>query len=345
MKKQTNELVSVLIVTYNRPILLKDSLDSVIHQTYDNIEIIIVDDSTNTESEKLCQGHGNKIRYFHRQKKGGIPSTYNFGIKQMHGDWLKLLSDDNILTPNCIETLIENVNDPKNCILYSDYEFINDQGLEIGIHKEKNFSNYDDFKAQFWKSMPVNGETTLIHKTCLSNVGEFDSDFGSMSDFDWFLRACLINKCNFVHLTKILLKFRLHKTQASHGDFMDRELLNRTRHKEDQVRKKIRELIIEKNPEEWKRFESHLTKYEPSSKKILNFLSESKFRKIYKILPNGLQILRKIWNKKIKSLPEFSCTVCKIQNRNSFIYGKPSTKYLTCTKCGTLFSDKHLLTK
>jgi len=345
MKNQTKGLVSVLIVTYNRPILLKILLDSVIHQTYDNIEIIIVDDSTSTESEKLCQSYVNKIRYFHRQKKGGIPSAYNFGIKQMHGDWLKLLSDDNILTPNCIETLIENVNDPKYCILYSDYEFINDQGIEIGIHKEKNFSNYDDFAAEFWKSMPVNGETTLIHKSCLSKVGEFDSNFGSMSDFDWFLRACLIHKCNYVHTPQILLKFRLHTNQATHGDFQDNELLKKMRQKEDKVREKIRELIIKKDPQEWNRFKSYMNEQENFTT-ITNFYSKSNIRKIYKHLPSSLRLfIRRIWNKKVKSLHEFRCTVCKIQNKNSFFYGKPSTKYLACPNCGTLFSNNHLLTK
>jgi len=342
MNEQKNPLVSVLIVTYNRVSLLKNTLDSIINQTYANIEIIVVDDSLNTESEKLCKKYGNKIRYFHRIKRGGIPSAYNFGIEQIRGEWIKFLSDDNILFPESIQTLLNHVKSSQYSIMYSDYEYINDEGKEIGIHKDKEFSSYDDFVLAFWHTMPLNGETTLMHKSCLTKVGSFDTQFDSMSDYDWFLRACLIHKCSFVYVPKILLKFRLHTTQASHGDFMNSELLNRTRQKESLIKEKIRELIIEKDPEEWKQFESNLKRYEISSKKIINFLSESKFRKIYKILPYGLRISRKIWNKKIKSLPEFCCTVCKIQNRNSFIYGKPSTKYLTCPKCGTLFSKKHL---
>jgi len=233
MSKNQKPLVSVLIVTYNRSSLLKNTLDSIINQTYSNIEIIVVDDSTNNESEKLCKKYGNKIIHFHRYKRGGIPSAYNFGIEQIHGEWVKFLSDDNLLFPNTIQTLLEHVQSPQYCIIYSDYVIIDDQGKEIGIHKEKDFSNYNEFVAEFWNSMQINGETTLIHKSCLNKVGEFDSQFGSMSDFDWFLRS-LVYKCNFIHVPKILLKFRLHKTQVSHLEVSNHESLRKWNQTEKQ---------------------------------------------------------------------------------------------------------------
>jgi len=102
---QSDELVTILLPTYNRPSYLKIALDSAICQSYKNIEIIVIDDSPNNDSESLCLQYGNKLRYFHREERGGIPSAYNFGLKKMSGVWCKLMSDDNILAPNCIHQI------------------------------------------------------------------------------------------------------------------------------------------------------------------------------------------------------------------------------------------------
>ncbi len=102
-----NNMVSVIIPTYNRTTFLNEAIDSVLTQTYQNIELIIVDDSENNEVKSLCSTYNNKIRYFHREEKKGIPSALNFGLHQMRGEWYKWMSDDDILPPNAINKFIQ----------------------------------------------------------------------------------------------------------------------------------------------------------------------------------------------------------------------------------------------
>jgi len=339
---QRDELVTILLPTYNRPSYLKIALDSAICQSYKNIEIIIIDDSPNNDSESLCLQYGNKLRYFHREERGGIPSAYNFGLKKISGVWCKLMSDDNILAPNCIEKLVNHAFKTNLQILYSDYSLVDEKGIELGIHKKTNYSNYYKFVFSLWKSMPLNNETTLIHKTCFDTVGEFDSNFGSMSDFDWHLRACLVYKCNYIHVPEILFKFRLHKTRASNLELSDHESLRKWNQTEIKIREKNKKLLMKKNIQEWKYFELHQKKYKNILKPYGN-PSISVWRKTIQLVPSRIRrFIRRSWNTSVKGFVEFTCPICQMKDIQRLLYVEPSAKSFTCINCNTTFEKKHI---
>ena len=350
MKNQTNGLVSILIITYNRPSLLKTTLDSVINQTYDNIEIIVVDDSTNSESEKLCKKYGHQVRYFHRDKRGGIPSALNFGIKQIRGTWIKFLSDDNCLFLDTIETLVSYGLKVGPSILYSDFEFIDETGNELGYFKDEDYCEPYELAAATWgRTLLINGETTLIHKSCLDIVGEFNTSFGSAMDYDWFLRACLIHKCMFHRVPKILLQFRIHEDEASwenmpYGD----ELLNMQKKRAEKINEKIRKQMIDNNPEGWKKFQSYRKQYLEKSKSKTNYtrklISMRTFKIIYRrVLQSLPPPIKNLWLR-INSISELKCQVCKIRNKQTILYARSSANHLECWNCATNFTKRHIKT-
>ena len=95
-------LVSVIIPTYNRAALLCAAVDSVLQQTYRNIEIIVIDDGSTDETAEAVARYGNRVRYTRRPNTGVNPAR-NLGLKQARGEFVALLDSDDLWAPYKIE--------------------------------------------------------------------------------------------------------------------------------------------------------------------------------------------------------------------------------------------------
>lgn len=102
-----NELISVIIPVYNVEQYLKRCVDSVINQTYKNLEIILVDDGSKDNSSALCDEYLNeddRIRVYHKEN-GGLSSARNYGIERCHGEYISFIDSDDFVAPCFIEAL------------------------------------------------------------------------------------------------------------------------------------------------------------------------------------------------------------------------------------------------
>ncbi len=95
-------LVSVVIPTFNRSYILRTAIDSVLNQTYQNIEILVVDDGSTDATAQAVAGYGPKVRYFH-QPNGGVSSARNLGLRQARGEFIALLDSDDAWLPWKVE--------------------------------------------------------------------------------------------------------------------------------------------------------------------------------------------------------------------------------------------------
>ena len=101
----TSELVSIVIPVYNSEKYLEECLNSVLDQTYENIEIIVVDDGSTDSSYDILKKYSDKIVVL-SQKNSGLASALNLGISKMNGTWLKWFSPDDVMFSNTIEDLV-----------------------------------------------------------------------------------------------------------------------------------------------------------------------------------------------------------------------------------------------
>ena len=100
-----NKNVSIVIPVYNAEKSIKRCLDSVLHQTYSDIEIIIVDDGSSDSSPIICDSYAERdprISVFHRTNVG-VSASRNFGIEKSNGDYICFLDSDDVIKPNLIE--------------------------------------------------------------------------------------------------------------------------------------------------------------------------------------------------------------------------------------------------
>jgi glycosyltransferase involved in cell wall biosynthesis len=127
--------VSVIIPVYNGDRYLRDAIDSVVNQTYRNIEIIVVNDGSNDDgkSRAIAKQYGSRIRYI-EQKNKGVAGALNTGLAAMSGDVFCWLSHDDVYRPNKIERQVDFFNrlGRDDVILFANYGLIDETGKVTG---------------------------------------------------------------------------------------------------------------------------------------------------------------------------------------------------------------------
>ena len=214
----TSDLVSVVIPVYNSEKFLEECLDSILAQTYQNIEVIVVDDGSTDASPDILERYSDKINII-SQKNQGLASALNLGISEMKGNWLKWFSPDDVMYPNAIEILIdETKNHSDNTIFYSNWNIIDDAGNTLREFYESNYNELSefDFNVRLLDGQQINVNTTLIPYNLLEKYSVQDLDDPVAIDYDFFLHAALLYDIKFHLISKSLIKYRIHSDQLSH---------------------------------------------------------------------------------------------------------------------------------
>jgi len=214
----TSDLVSVVIPVYNSAKFLEECLNSILTQSYRNIEIIAVDDGSTDASSDILERYSDKINII-SQKNQGLASALNLGISEMKGNWLKWFSPDDVMYPNAIEILIdETKNHSGNTIFYSNWNIIDDAGNTLREFHESNYNELSefDFNVRLLDGQQINVNTTLIPATLFKKYGVRELDDPVAIDYDFFLRSALLHNAKFRLTSQPLVKYRIHSDQLSH---------------------------------------------------------------------------------------------------------------------------------
>ncbi len=108
-------LVSVVIPTHNRPMLLRETLISVVNQSHANLEIFVISDGINYQNESIVKElRDDRILYFDQENSGGPSLSRNIGIALSKGEYIAFCDDDDIWLPNKIKEQIKSLEDNKS---------------------------------------------------------------------------------------------------------------------------------------------------------------------------------------------------------------------------------------
>ena len=226
-----NPLVSIVIPVYNGSNYLSEAIDSALAQTYDNVEVIVVNDGSpdDGKTEEIALSYGDKIRYFCKEN-GGSSSALNYGIKQMRGEWFSWLSHDDLYYPEKIEkqinyirensfykeniskhiifTASENIDGDGKCIRRPDKGQIQNIFNDVNNIKDNKYLIASHTKYCF------HGCGCLIHKSAFEDIGLFDEKLRLVNDIDMWFR--LYAGGYILHyIPEILVKGRVHAKQIS----------------------------------------------------------------------------------------------------------------------------------
>lgn len=191
-------LVSVCIPAYNNAAYIKETIDSILNQTYQNIELVVVDDnSTDNTYEIVSNIQDERVKVYKNEKNLGMSGNWNRCLELVSGEFIKLICADDLVEKDAIEketrALIEN---PTAVLAESDSKLVDMQGKQHGTYKryrKKGLVNGKMVSKAGLRSQDYFGAplANMIRKAILDKVGGFDTDFVYILDYDFFMRlAC-----------------------------------------------------------------------------------------------------------------------------------------------------------
>lgn len=214
-----SKLVSVIIPAYNAEKYINKCVQSVIDQSYQELEIIIVNDGSKDNTLKILKSlelKDSRILVID-QTNQGLPAARNTGLRKCKGDFIFFLDSDDWLELNCIEFLM-NI-ESKSCadIIFFDY-FKNYGNKETEHHAYENEFIYNsDFKNRFvlWDMRTITAWGKLYSRKCIANT-EYDEKMRTAEDVDFNYRIYKNVKTAYFS-NKCLLHYRILEQSAIHG--------------------------------------------------------------------------------------------------------------------------------
>ncbi|MCF6182886.1 glycosyltransferase [Lutibacter sp.] len=211
-------LVSVIIPTYNRPAYLKQTLESIVNQTYTNIEIIVVDDgSPNEDALDVCKNF-ETVTYLKIKNSGGPSKPRNIGIKKAKGKYIAFLDDDDLYVSNKIEQQVTALEKNKTFGIAHGYcQVIN----EIGKLKNEIIGKpgtpdvkHGDVSLRMIGNWTLMTSSVLIRKAIIDKIGFFNEEMPPAGeDVEFWVRCSFHTK--FYYIDSPLVLYREHNFNIS----------------------------------------------------------------------------------------------------------------------------------
>ena len=123
-------LVTIGVSTYNRRELLRSSLDSLLAQSYENCEIIVVDDGSSDETDAMMSAEFPQIKYIY-QENSGDAAAKNRAAREGKGEYIVFNDSDDLFLPDAVEKLVNALPDGGNACSYGTYQTINAEGEKV----------------------------------------------------------------------------------------------------------------------------------------------------------------------------------------------------------------------
>lgn len=200
-----NDLVSIVLPVYNGEKYLRESVDSVLSQTCQNWELIIIDDCSTDSSPEIAKAYAEKdarIHYYRNEQNMKLPKSLNRGFSLAKGNYLTWTSDDNRYLPDAILEMLTVLKTNQADFVFASCNVIDENGqITTTYEVDKNCIK------QIIGSNPV-GACFMYTRKAYSHIGEYDSDLFLVEDFDYWQRLCSRHKT--VVIEKILYDYRFH---------------------------------------------------------------------------------------------------------------------------------------
>jgi glycosyltransferase involved in cell wall biosynthesis len=216
-------LVTAVIPVYNQERYLGEAIDSVLGQTFRDVELIVVDDGSTDRTAEVIASYGSGIRTVYKPN-GGNASALNRGIREARGRWIGWLSSDDLWEPTKLARQIAVLErEPSVDLIYTGYYVIDPEGRVLERVTPPFPPTHRKFMLRLVRRCFVNGSSVLVRREVFNEVGFFDEADRLTSDYDLWLR--MAPRCNFRGIPDPLVRYRIHPGQLSRK----REAMERSR--------------------------------------------------------------------------------------------------------------------
>lgn len=215
--------ISVITVCYNSAETIERTIQSVISQTYSNIEYIIVDGNSGDATLSIVEKYKQSVSKIISEKDKGIYDALNKGVSIASGDVIAILhADDFYADDHVIADVMQLFEEKKVDCVYGDLQYVD----RINTDKiKRNWVSGPYKKQNFLKGWMPPHPAFFATKKCYDQYGKFNLDFSSAADYELMLRFLYKHNCTVAYLGKTLVKMRVGG--KSNVTFMNRVKANR----------------------------------------------------------------------------------------------------------------------
>jgi len=202
-----NPKVTIITVCCNSAKTIEDTIQSVINQTYNNIEYIIVDGLSTDNTLEIVNKYQDKITKLVSEKDAGLYDAINKGIGLATGEIIaNINSDDFYIDNNVIADVVTKMEEEKSDTLYADLYYVD----TIDTNKvTRNWVSGAYKKGMFFKGWMPPHPTFFVRKSVYDNYGKFNLELKSAADYEIMLRFIHKHACTISYLPRVIVRMRI----------------------------------------------------------------------------------------------------------------------------------------
>lgn len=216
-----SELISIVLPIYNGEKYMRQSIDSVLSQTYQNWELLIMDDGSTDQTASIAREYASRdsrIHYYKNPQNLRLPRNLNRGFSLAKGAYLTWTSDDNYYYPKALETMYSALKEQKKEFAFASCDVIDGDGkivecIMVNEHAPKKIVGCNPVGACF-----------LYTRNVYETVGEYDPELTLVEDFDYWQRICM--KFEPACISEKLYAYRWHDGALT--STMKKDIFNKT---------------------------------------------------------------------------------------------------------------------
>jgi len=223
--------VSVFIPTFNRADMLRESIESVLQQTYDDFELIISDNASEDATESVVKSFDDsRIMYVKNDHNIGSRENWRRCFALVKGEYIAILPDDDLMVPENLERKVRVLSSNARIgLVHSKYDLIDVDGLIVepnqdawGIPDRVDcLENRQEMLYHAWNC--INCSSVVFRKDCVDKIGQFTDKLWTGWDYEYWLRISLYYEVAF--LASPLIRYRIHQKRESVEFYKDDEHL------------------------------------------------------------------------------------------------------------------------
>jgi glycosyltransferase involved in cell wall biosynthesis len=209
--------VSVVIATYNRANYLAETIDSVLGQSFQKFELILVDDGSTDETRRIVAPYGSRVRYLYQENRGPSAAR-NLGARNASAGWISIQDSDDLCLPNHLETLYGYADKhPESGMVFANGSYLggpaHNRETIIPAAKSRRLADEGVRLEDLFDKSIVRLQAALISKRCYDDVGGHDESLRISMDLDLTFR--LISRYPVAYLDEVVFSYRRHSGNIS----------------------------------------------------------------------------------------------------------------------------------
>ena len=226
-KRMCNALISILIPSYNHEKYVDSCIDSILGQTYENIEIIIIDDCSEDKNyDRILARKDELEKRFCRviikrnAENKGVSRTLNLALAEASGQYIKLLASDDMLLPNALKNMKEFLEKrPEISLAFSNAAIVNENKRSVDLGEEPNlfYKKRPDFRPNLFERLYrgncIAAPCALYRADVFIRLGGFDENI-AIEDWEYMLRMA-VNGYRIAYMDEVLVLYRRSETSVT----------------------------------------------------------------------------------------------------------------------------------